>query len=147
MSYIVWRLQDADLDLWLPTNCDTFAQAADAWLEIVQSGGRAEIMERVSITLTRSDKKPPRDESKRGTKGTRNGSRTDMIIKALEDAPDGLSRAELAARTGIAKTNVGASIVGLQKIGRITTEQGAPGAERGTPAVGRDTVTIYRLKA
>lgn len=143
MSYIVWRLADADLDLWLPTDCDTFAQASDAWLTIIHSGGRAEIMERVPIALrdARGDTPPPvtKPHTPRGE------SRTALIVKALHDAPDGLSRAELARITGLAKTHVGASVTGLQKLGKVRTKQEPPTDARGMPGVGRETVTVYFL--
>jgi hypothetical protein len=49
--FIVWRLADDDRDLWLPTSCESFEQAADAWLVGIQAGERMRITEMVPVAL------------------------------------------------------------------------------------------------
>lgn len=145
MSYIIWRCADMDQNLWLPTQCDTFEQAADAWLAIVQAGGKAEIMERVPIALHDARQKSAQKSARKapGVAVTlHKGSMTDQLRAALRAYPAGLSRAQLAELTGLSKTDAGAAAGGLLKRGMVRTEQRSPqNGER--PAAGRDTVTVY----
>ena len=147
MSYIVWRLADADLNLWLPTDCDTFEQASAAWLECVQAGNAARITETVPIALRdareQQPPQPPARDHRAVKHGARNNSRAAQIIKALNASPGGLSRAQISAQTGILKTDVGSTLAGLMKRNSVRTEQRPPSAELGPSAPGRETVTVY----
>lgn len=51
VSFTVWRLADVERDLWLPTACDTFEQAGQAWLEGIQAGEQMRITEEVPVGL------------------------------------------------------------------------------------------------
>lgn len=147
MTYIIWRLIDNDQDLWLPIDCDTFEQAADAWLECVKAGERARITEDVPISLRDARHSTPPTKVKQKMPGQarrfHNGSAAEKVSKALRAAPDGLSRKQLADITGLFKTNVGTAVAGLMKRNLVRVEQRPPDADRGISGVGKETVAVY----
>lgn len=147
-KFIVWRQEDGELDLWLPTDCESFEQAADAWLEIVQAGGRAQIMEEVPIVLSdgRRERKTRQAMTAPQKGNLRKDSMSSRVIEALRVAPDGLSRSQLATQAGLTKTAAGAAAAGLMKRGTVRSEQCPPGEDRGRPAPGHDTVAVYFLE-
>ena len=149
MTYIVWRQEDGERDLWLPTDCETFEQAGQAWLEVVQAGGRATITERVPIALQdarqRKARQVPTAPQKQG--GLHKDSMSSRVIDALRAAPDGLSRSQFAAQTGLTKTAAGAAVAGLMKRGMARSEQRAPDEARGRPGPGHDGIAVYFLEA
>lgn len=146
--YIVWQLTDSDGNLWVSIDCDTFDQAADAWLAGIQSGERMEITERVPVRLTDGRLSSAAIEQVapkklRTPQKPRQESMSSRVIEALRNAPDGLSRAQLATRTGLTKTDAAAAAAGLMKRGLVRSEQHPADANRGRPAPGHETVSVY----
>lgn len=146
-SYAVWRLVDVDHNLWQPTDCDTFDQAADAWLTGAQVGERMEITERVPVRVAdgRLAAGLPAPRAPRLPRKPRTTSMSARVVDALRNAPNGLSRAQLAARTGLTKTDAGTAVAGLMKRGMARSEQHSPDEERGRPAPGHETIAVYFL--
>jgi hypothetical protein len=144
--YIVWRLVDDDQDLWLPTNCDTFEQAADAWLDCIKNGSSARITEDVPIGVHDARRQPAASAKAKKpvqTRGFHEGSGAEKVSMALRAAPDGLSRKQLADVTGLLRTNASAVVAGLMKRRLVRSEQRPADADRGAAPVGRETVAVY----
>lgn len=143
-KYVVWRLVDDDRNLWLPTDCDTWEQAAQGWLDCIKNGSPARITEDVPIGI--HDARQPVTasvEPKKPARKSSNGSDAEKVSAALRSAPDGLSRKQLAEATGLLKTNASAAVAGLMKRNLVRTEQRPPDANRGVAGVGRETVVVY----
>lgn len=141
-KFTVWRLMDGERDLWLPTACDTFDEAAEAWLEGVQAGERMMIMEEVPVALRDARGKGERKTYDGHVKKPRPASITSRVTEALRNSPVGLSRKQLAERAGCLPTEAGSAVAGLMKRGIVQVSQRASG-QGDRPAPGRNTVSVY----
>jgi hypothetical protein len=146
-KYLVWRLVDSDRDLWLPTPCDTFDQAALGWLDCASQGMVARITEDVPIALQDARTQPKPKPDRPVQHGARNNSRSSQIIKVLQAASGPLSRKQIAEQTGILPTDVGSALAGLMKRRVVSSEDGEPSDERGRPPPGKTTITLYTWNA
>lgn len=137
VRFTIWRLEDEERDLWLPTDCDTFDQAAQAWLDCIQSGVKARITEEIPVGLR--DLRGVSTPSKSGRVGAQNqtttiAQRAEMRQRLLAgDTPTAI-----IAEMGVTSKTVYQLQTRMRKAGELPR----PPENRPGPKGGRDAESL-----
>lgn len=131
----MYFVQTFDGERWEVQGVATFAEAAAIWLDAIQSGVTARIVQEVPLRIV------PADQPARAT---RRASITDDVLALLSNG-EPLTSQQVATRLHVSKRQASEALKYLVKQGTAIRVEVSPSDERGPAGVGRTTVTGYQL--